>query len=304
MSRESCNSDDEAVDNDAGENDVDGSDDAEEGNDDGSSASEYTDDSSEDMDSSGRDRGTPSRRGLQRGGRLQIKSPVKRQPASDRSSSGSSSSPAGSCSDAQTWVQDSAHGAVTDAPPCCPGSPEEIMSVDEEGMLRGAFIIHAELPAPLTRSQVMEPMLPSDPAACLRKFRAILLAVGLKCDDVQFQRDFDQLIALTRLDPERPCVTYGVFRGYYISEVRARRGAEQGEAAIARAWRDLHAGTGRRAREGRDFIAAADLRRVLTHECERLTDEEAAELLQECRPDADGRVHFEGYRRMLVGNTA
>ncbi|KAG5177337.1 hypothetical protein JKP88DRAFT_350749 [Tribonema minus] len=195
-----------------------------------------------------------------------IKSPVKRQPAGDHSSSGSSSSPAGSCSDAQTWVQDSAHGAVTDAPPCCPGSPEEIMSVDEERMLRGAFIIHAELPAPLTRSQVMEPMLPSDPAACLRKFRAILLAVGLKCDDVQFQRDFDQA------------------RGYYISE---------GEAAVVRAWHDLHAGTGRRARDGRDFIAAADLRRVLTHECERLTDEEAAELLQECRPDADGRVYFE-----------
>lgn len=51
---------------------------------------------------------------------------------------------------------------------------------------------------------------------------------------------------------------------------------------------------------GRSYIARAELQRILTQEGEALTDEEVDELLRECRPDDEGRIVYEGYRRMLI----
>lgn len=51
---------------------------------------------------------------------------------------------------------------------------------------------------------------------------------------------------------------------------------------------------------GRAYVTRAELQKILTREGEALTDEEVDELLRECKPDAKGRVVYEGYRRMLI----
>lgn len=51
---------------------------------------------------------------------------------------------------------------------------------------------------------------------------------------------------------------------------------------------------------GRAYIARAELQKILTKDGEALTDEEVDELLRECRPDEEGRIVYEGYRRMLI----
>lgn len=51
---------------------------------------------------------------------------------------------------------------------------------------------------------------------------------------------------------------------------------------------------------GRQYIARAELQKILTRDGEALTDEEVDELLRECRPDEEGRIVYEGYRRMLI----
>lgn len=51
---------------------------------------------------------------------------------------------------------------------------------------------------------------------------------------------------------------------------------------------------------GRPYVQRAELQKVLTREGEALTDEEVDELLRECRPDDEGRIVYEGYRRMLI----
>lgn len=53
-------------------------------------------------------------------------------------------------------------------------------------------------------------------------------------------------------------------------------------------------------RHGRPYIARAELQKILTRDGEALTDEEVDELLRECRPDEEGRIVYEGYRRMLI----
>lgn len=50
----------------------------------------------------------------------------------------------------------------------------------------------------------------------------------------------------------------------------------------------------------RPYVTRAELLKMLTREGEALTDEEVHELLRECRPDEEGRIVYEGYRRMLM----
>ncbi len=38
----------------------------------------------------------------------------------------------------------------------------------------------------------------------------------------------------------------------------------------------------------------------MTRDGECLTDEEVEQLLRECKPDEEGRIVYEGYRRMLI----
>ena len=51
---------------------------------------------------------------------------------------------------------------------------------------------------------------------------------------------------------------------------------------------------------GRPYMLRAELHKILTTDGEALTDEEVDELLRECRPDQEGRIVYEGYRRMLI----
>lgn len=53
-------------------------------------------------------------------------------------------------------------------------------------------------------------------------------------------------------------------------------------------------------RHGRPYLLRAELQKILTTDGEALTDEEVDELLRECRPDEEGRIVYEGYRRMLI----
>lgn len=51
---------------------------------------------------------------------------------------------------------------------------------------------------------------------------------------------------------------------------------------------------------GQPYVTRAELQKILTQEGEVLTDEEMDELVRECRPDDEGRIVYEGYRRMLI----
>lgn len=51
---------------------------------------------------------------------------------------------------------------------------------------------------------------------------------------------------------------------------------------------------------GLPYVARAELHVILTRDGECLTDEEVEQLLRECKPDEEGRIVYEGYRRMLI----
>jgi hypothetical protein len=51
------------------------------------------------------------------------------------------------------------------------------------------------------------------------------------------------------------------------------------------------------------FSSGHQLFEIMTKYGEKLSDEEAAEMVRECRPDSQGRIFFENYRRMLIDTT-
>jgi len=55
--------------------------------------------------------------------------------------------------------------------------------------------------------------------------------------------------------------------------------------------------------EEEEFIPKDKLFEIMTKYGDKLTDEEAAEMVRECRPDEDGRIFFENYRTMLIDTT-
>lgn len=55
--------------------------------------------------------------------------------------------------------------------------------------------------------------------------------------------------------------------------------------------------------EGEEYITKEKLFEVMTKYGDRLTDEEAAEMIRECNPDEEGRIFFEKYRTMLIDTT-
>jgi hypothetical protein len=98
------------------------------------------------------------------------------------------------------------------------------------------------------------------------------------------------------LDPAQPLVTYEVFKNLYLSTLQG----SYKENDLLRYWSDLHAGTGQKVHSQRPYISALEFRKIMTTEGEKLTEEEAEEMLRECKPDASGRIFYEGYRRMLI----
>ena len=52
--------------------------------------------------------------------------------------------------------------------------------------------------------------------------------------------------------------------------------------------------------EEEEFIPKEKLYEIMTKYGEKLTDEEAAEMIRECNPDEVGRIFFENYRHMLI----
>lgn len=55
--------------------------------------------------------------------------------------------------------------------------------------------------------------------------------------------------------------------------------------------------------EEEEYIPKDKLFEIMTKYGEKLTDEEAAEMVRECRPDESGRIFFENYRTMLIDTT-
>jgi Ca2+-binding EF-hand superfamily protein len=61
----------------------------------------------------------------------------------------------------------------------------------------------------------------------------------------------------------------------------------------------LHPETSQRYEE-EEFIPKEKLFEIMTKYGDKLTDEEAAEMIRECNPDEVGRIFFENYRHMLI----
>ena len=69
--------------------------------------------------------------------------------------------------------------------------------------------------------------------------------------------------------------------------------AEEREEVIRTAFRECD-------RDGNGFISAAKLRRVMTNLGEKLTDEELDELIREADVNGDGRIGYEGFKKMMM----
>ncbi len=55
--------------------------------------------------------------------------------------------------------------------------------------------------------------------------------------------------------------------------------------------------------EDEEFIPKDKLFEIMTKYGDKLSEEEAAEMIRECKPDSEGRVFFENYRTMLLDST-
>merc|ERR1712187_940162 len=53
-------------------------------------------------------------------------------------------------------------------------------------------------------------------------------------------------------------------------------------------------------RDGNGFISAAELRPVMTHLGEKLTDEEVDEMIREADVDGDGQINYEEFVKMMM----
>eukprot|EP00752_Nemacystus_decipiens_P001244 g1243.t1 len=197
------------------------------------------------------------------------------------------------------------------------------ISEKDEHRLLGAFLLASDggLDSGGSSDGGEEPRLPMDAPTCLKKFTTIAASLGLKSTREKLMEDFEE-----------------VFRRYYAAkiqgellEVNIRRAWEDlhhgtggkiyhpGSSASGLGAIDassMLSGSGKgeappnrqqsqhrdssHGRHGRAYIARAELQKILTTDGEALTDEEVDELLRECRPDEEGRIVYEGYRRMLI----
>ncbi|KAH0478047.1 MAG: hypothetical protein KVP17_003070 [Porospora cf. gigantea B] len=53
-------------------------------------------------------------------------------------------------------------------------------------------------------------------------------------------------------------------------------------------------------RDGNGFISAAELRHVMTHLGEKLTDDEVDEMIREADVDGDGQINYEEFVKMMM----
>jgi hypothetical protein len=79
------------------------------------------------------------------------------------------------------------------------------------------------------------------------------------------------------------------------------------KAEIRRAFEDIYSGTvtseAQIDENGREYILDKDLRSVATTYGDVLTDEEADQMIKECKPDNLGRIFFSEYEAMLTDDT-
>jgi len=53
-------------------------------------------------------------------------------------------------------------------------------------------------------------------------------------------------------------------------------------------------------RDGSGFISAAELRHIMTHLGEKLSEEEVNEMMKEADPDGDGQVNYEEFIKVIL----
>ncbi|NXK94080.1 CALMS protein, partial [Formicarius rufipectus] len=79
----------------------------------------------------------------------------------------------------------------------------------------------------------------------------------------------------------------------FLALMARRARAGEGEEEIREAFRVFD-------KDGSGSVSAAELRHVMTHLGEKLTDEEVDEMLREADCDGDGRVNYEEFVRMMM----
>lgn len=72
------------------------------------------------------------------------------------------------------------------------------------------------------------------------------------------------------------------------------------EEVIEKNFEDLWKGTNANTAEGHKFIPATKFREIMTTVADKLTDEEADEMLRDCKADQEGRIFFQNYMNMLL----
>lgn len=55
--------------------------------------------------------------------------------------------------------------------------------------------------------------------------------------------------------------------------------------------------------EEEEYIPKAKLFEIMTKYGDKLSDEEATQMIRECKPDEQGRIFFDNYRTMLIDTT-
>ena len=111
-------------------------------------------------------------------------------------------------------------------------------------------------------------------------------------DEADFLKAFSDTLQLNFTDKE---IKDNFSDLHYGSVTKPEDGGEDSQLYVScRSYLEFNAlGRGK-------YITATRLRQVLTENGELLTDEEADELIRDCRPDFLGRIFFHQYRAMLT----
>jgi len=132
----------------------------------------------------------------------------------------------------------------------------------------------------------------------LPEFMNCLSIMGKRLSMVEAQAYFNQIIGESDYDD----ITRDDWIHFYANFMQLDVDEKELYESFMGLWKEPTAnfpGTGE-IHEGEEFIPHEKLYEIMTKYGDKLTAEEAVDMIRECHPDENGRIFFENYRSMLI----